>query len=123
MDTVYPTINSEKDSTIRLLSVINFVKTFPTDIPVYITCTYPNHGDVRMLLIPQYYQTGFFRCEILAVDAPLLPKGYRPTNGDWDKIDIDIQKIKCWKPWKHEDAFLNFGNGYITDRYLKMLFN
>lgn len=120
MGTTYP---GTKNDTVTFFNTISFIKKFPMDTPVYVTCSYQNHGDVRMLVIPRYYHDEAFRCEILAVDLPLLPPKYFSSSEGYGEININVGEIKSWKLWSDEDGFLNFGNGYITERYLDMLFN
>jgi hypothetical protein len=120
MGTTYP---GTKNDTVTFFNNISFVKKFPIDTPVYVTCSYPNHGDVRMLVIPHYYHNEAFRCEILAVDLPLLPPGYVSCLEDRGEININVCLITSWKLWSPEDGFLNFGNGYITETYLNMVLN
>ena len=102
---------------------VRFVREFPKNVPVYITCAFPNHGEVDMLVIPQYYHAGTFRCSVLAINAPLIPKGYCPSWSCYEEVPINIELIKSWGLWRKSDGFLTFGNGYITDRYLNMIFN
>ena len=116
-------ITHEENVTEKFQNKLSFVKKFPVDVPVFITYSYPNHGDVDMLIIPEYYINDEFRCTILAVDAPLIPDKLTPTKEARETVGIHVEHIVAWRSWKREEAFLNFGNGYITERYLNMILN
>jgi len=120
MSNTYP---GTKNDTVTFFNNISFIRKFPLEIPVYVTCSYPNHGDVQILVVPHYCHYYTFRCTILAVDLPLLPSRYTPSIEDHGDINIDVCHIKKWKLWSKEDGFLNFGNGYITEQYLNMILN
>jgi hypothetical protein len=107
----------------HFLSTIYFVKNFPKNVPVYLTCSYPKHGDVEMLVTPIYYHINAFRCTILAVSNPLIPQGYTTRSESTNCVDINVESIKSWRLWDYRDNFLNFGSGYVSEEYLKMILN
>ena len=112
-----------KDTHVKdFFNSISFIKKFPIDIPVFITCTYQNHGDVEMLVIPRYYHINAFRCKILAMSLPLIPNKYVSHSEINREISISIDVIKSWKAMENK-SFLNFGNGFITEDYLEMVLN
>jgi hypothetical protein len=90
----------------QLVSITSFVKKFPIGTPVYIVYSFSGHGDVEMLVIPQYYNTGSFYCDILAVNYPLIPKGYMLQQQYHTSISIDKNNIKRWSLWNKKKAFL-----------------
>lgn len=113
-------IKTDEGSFLQFFSVLSFIKNFPMNTPIFLTCSYPNHGDVRMLVTPRYYHNSCLRCQILAVSFPLIPKGYTSKSETHSEIDINIYQIISWEKWEKKKGFLNFGTGYITERYLEM---
>jgi|WetSurMetagenome_2_1015567.scaffolds.fasta_scaffold692895_2 hypothetical protein len=101
---------------------ISFIKSFPKDKPVYILCSYPNHGTVDMLVIPEYYSFEKLNCTLLAINPPFIPDNHAP-KGSWDTITLSIEQIIAWNLWNRKDALNNFETGCITEKYLSILLN
>lgn len=90
--------NNQKDTPPnQLLKTISFVKSFPKNVPVFITVIMEETGDVRMLVIPKFYYMNSFRCTVLIIYPPYTPQGYFNTEEKLKEISINIDMIKDWK--------------------------
>ena len=79
------------------------------------------HGEVKLLVIPEFYWMQSLKCSILAVDVHDIPRKNLSYRERSKYVLLDIDHILKWSIWKRSDSFLNFGNGYITQRYLDMI--
>lgn len=89
---------------LELSKTISFIKSFPINVPVFITCSYPNFGDVRMLVIPEYYHSHAFKCSVLIIYPPYTPEGLFSITEKQKEICIDIDTIKSYKPMHLEKS-------------------
>lgn len=98
----------------QFLKTIFFVKSFPKNVPVFVTCSFPNHGDVRMLVVPEYYHNHAFRCTVLIIYPPYTPQGYFSSTEKLNEISIIIDMIKSYEIMHLENSGENISEEIET---------
>lgn len=105
----------------KLIVTIKLIKSIPTNVPVFFECKCLSTFIVtNVLVIPEYFSNEYFCCILLAADDPDLCRNSSLTKTKNENIVININSILSWEPLG-DKSFLNFGKGFITQRYLNMV--